>query len=615
MPPLQAQLIPNSLPSKPRTDKVEYEFDIFSYKEKAELKRGTLTVKGNLKKNLDFWKNVIKANSFILSVIEQGYKIPFISVPTSINLRNNMSAFKHSKFVSTAIHELIVSGCITEQSSRPFCVNPLTVSVNKNGKERLILDLRHVNKFIKKQKIKFEGSKEALQYAKKGNFMIKYDLKSGYHHLDINKNFQKFLGFSWIEDEKEKFYVFTVLPFGLSSAPFLFTKMMRQIVKYWRSLSYPVIVYLDDGWCCHDFENCQKLSENIRKDLKSAGLVVNEDKSIWNPVKKLEWLGFLWDLELGSVEIPKKKIESFKESLCAILNSPNNVTARKLASVIGKIISMSFVLGNVCHIMTRNLHSPILNRLDWDFDIIIDQGAMNELKFWFNNCDTLPFRSISPIHRSVERIVYSDASDYAAAGVLLQSNNEVVHVMFDESDKNQSSTYRELKAVQFVLLSLRSHLSGRFVKLYTDNQNVVRIINVGSMKIELQKIALLIFELCLRYSIFLDIAWVPRLLNTTADFYSKLFDYDDWEININIFKFLNNKWGPYTFDRFADNKNFKVSKFNSQYWTPGTAGVDAFAFDWSGHNNWVVPPIHCIPNVINHMIYYKSFGTLIIPKW
>ena len=328
VPQSQDQLFP-SLPNKPRTDKVEYEFDIFFYKEKAELKRGTLTVKGNLKKNLDFWKNVIKANSFILSVIEQGYKIPFISVPTSINLRNNMSAFKHSKFVSTAIHELIVSGCITEQSSRPFCVNPLTVSVNKNGKERLILDLRHVNKFIKKQKIKFEGSKEALQYAKKGNFMIKYDLKSGYHHLDINKNFQKFLGFSWIEDEKQKFYVFTVLPFGLSSAPFLFTKMMRQIVKYWRSLSYPVIVYLDDGWCCHDFENCQKLSENIRKDLKSAGLVVNEDKSIWNPVKKLEWLGFLWDLELGSVEIPKKKIESFKESLCAILNSPNNVTARK----------------------------------------------------------------------------------------------------------------------------------------------------------------------------------------------------------------------------------------------------------------------------------------------
>ena len=54
--------------------------------------------------------------------------------------------------------------------------------------------------------------------------------------------------------------------------------------------------------------------------------------------------------------------------------------------------------------------------------------------------------------------------------------------------KNQSSTFRELKAAEFVLLALHSHLSGTFVKLYSDNQKVVRIVNVGSMKRELQNI-------------------------------------------------------------------------------------------------------------------------------
>ena len=54
--------------------------------------------------------------------------------------------------------------------------------------------------------------------------------------------------------------------------------------------------------------------------------------------------------------------------------------------------------------------------------------------------------------------------------------------------KKQSSTFRELKAAEFVLLALHSHLSGRFVKLYSDNQNVVRIVNVGSMKRELQNV-------------------------------------------------------------------------------------------------------------------------------
>ena len=54
--------------------------------------------------------------------------------------------------------------------------------------------------------------------------------------------------------------------------------------------------------------------------------------------------------------------------------------------------------------------------------------------------------------------------------------------------KKQSSTFRELKAAEFVLLALHSHLSGRFVKLYSDNQNVARIVNVGSMKRELQNV-------------------------------------------------------------------------------------------------------------------------------
>jgi hypothetical protein len=92
---------------------------------------------------------------------------------TPVLLKNNASAIKHRVFVTTAINELLESGCIVEQSNRPFCVNPLSVSVNKNGKERLILDLRHVNQFVEKRKIKFEGSKEALNYAKKGIIQLR----------------------------------------------------------------------------------------------------------------------------------------------------------------------------------------------------------------------------------------------------------------------------------------------------------------------------------------------------------------------------------------------------------------------------------------------------------
>ena len=28
-------------------------------------------------------------------------------------------------------------------------------------------------------------------------FIFKFDLKSGYHHIDVNRDFQKYLAFSW----------------------------------------------------------------------------------------------------------------------------------------------------------------------------------------------------------------------------------------------------------------------------------------------------------------------------------------------------------------------------------------------------------------------------------
>ena len=38
----------------------------------------------------------------------------------------------------------------------PRVVNPLSVSVQANGKKRLVLDLRYVNKFLGKMHVKYE---------------------------------------------------------------------------------------------------------------------------------------------------------------------------------------------------------------------------------------------------------------------------------------------------------------------------------------------------------------------------------------------------------------------------------------------------------------------------
>jgi hypothetical protein len=82
-----------------------------------------------------------------------------------------------------------------------------------------------------------------------------------------------------------------------------------------------------------------------------------------------------------------------------------------------------------------------------------------------------------------------------------------------------------------------------------------------------------------------------------------------------FFSILEDKWGPHTVDRFASHENFKINKFNSRNWTPDTAGVDSFAFDWRGENNLLVPPIYLIPRVIRYCLLLKAKATLIVPAW
>ena len=97
----------------------------------------------NLKNNLGFWRS-IGAPVFILSMIENGYKVPFVPFPLPVKLRSNASARLHVDFVDQAVLELVNSGRVRMVNEQPL-VNPLSVSIQPCGKKRLILDLRDVN--------------------------------------------------------------------------------------------------------------------------------------------------------------------------------------------------------------------------------------------------------------------------------------------------------------------------------------------------------------------------------------------------------------------------------------------------------------------------------------
>ena len=242
----------------------------------------SLCVKGRLKDHVQFWEGIYASPPppppppFIIDCIREGYKILFYVTPQAAAYNNNCSALKHSAFVLSSILELLSSGRVCQvPKSYLTVINPLSVSVQSCRKKRLILDLRYINHHVFKQRVKFEYWKVGLDYFEKGSYFTKFDLKSGYHHLDIFPEHQPFLGFSWVmSNEEPGFFMFTVLPFLLTSAPYIFTKLLRPLVKHWSSQGIRVIVYLVDGFDL-ELEFRESLSKNyssiLRLDLALAG--------------------------------------------------------------------------------------------------------------------------------------------------------------------------------------------------------------------------------------------------------------------------------------------------------------------------------------------------------
>ena len=568
------------------------------------------TVKGRLKEHTSFWKEELVAPQSVLSIIESGYVLPLKSEPPVRSQKNQPSAYFRSEFVQTSIEELLVGGCIKQIELKPHICSPLSVVENSSGKLRLVVNLRYPNKYLWKQKFKYEDLRTAMLLLERNDYMFSFDLKSGYHHVNVAEAHQRFLGIEW----GGAYYMFTVLPFGLSTACYVFTKLLRPLVRYWRASGIRIVLYLDDGLAvAADKHSALTASDFVRKTLSSAGFVTHPVKSQWSPVQRLSWLGFVIDTSVGHLEVPAEKLTLLKRQLKQTIGM-RWVPARLLASVVGKIIAMGLAIGPLTRFMTRSLYATIEARCSWCDRLQLSPEAEYELIFWEKRVSDF---NAHPFWRapSAVRVVYSDASDTGFGGYMVEHGPSTAFGQWSPEEATQSSTWRELTAVYRVLHSMAAKLRDSRVRWFTDNQNVVRILQVGSRKEHLQKVALEVFSLSMINHIHLEPEWIPRELNERADYLSRILDYDDWKLNPAVFSVLQQVWGPHTVDRFASCNNTQLPRFNSRHWSPSTEAIDAFTSHWGGENNWWCPPISLVPRVIRHAQACGAIGTLVVPCW
>ena len=200
----------------------------------------------------------------------------------------------------------------------------------------------------------------------------------------------------------------------------------------------------------------------------------------------------------------------------------------------------------------------------WCAELPLSMEAKGKLKFWLAQIREFNGQNLWPKPFAV-RVVFSDASDTGFGGYSVEHGGLFANGQWSVEEAQQSSTWRELRAVRLVLEPI------------------------------LQQEALAIFDISVKAKVWLEPEWIPRAENEIADYISRSVDYDDWSLNPVVFKELDRLWGPHTVDKFANWCNNQVPRFNSRYYCPGAEAIDAFTCDQGHDTNWWCPPLFLVP--------------------
>lgn len=128
-----------------------------------------------------------------------------------------------------------------------------------------------------------EDYKTVIKLVNKNWFMASIDLKDAYYLIPIADSDRKYLRFK----VKDDFFQFSCLPFGLSSAPYVFTKIVKPMISDLRRRGFLLVVYLDDFLLLgKSYEDCRSNVSHTRTALQNLGFIINGEKSQLSPTQK-----------------------------------------------------------------------------------------------------------------------------------------------------------------------------------------------------------------------------------------------------------------------------------------------------------------------------------------
>lgn len=362
-------------------------------------------------------------------------------------------------------------------------VNSIVIVKKSNGKLRICLDPRYLNKFIVTSSSSIPTFEQIVSNLTGAKYFSVLDCNSGFWQIPLDSESSKLCTFNSPLGGR---YLFKKLPFGLSCSSEAFQERINFIFE-----NQPgVALYIDDVivWGNSVEEHDQRL-QNVLEIASRSGLKFNKDKCKLG-LQEIKFLGHIFSDQ--SITIDKDKIS-------AVLKMTSPTCKKDLERIIGFFNYLSRFIPNFSEITAplRELMKKS-NEFVWTNE---HSQAFCKLK---EIVTSSPVLKIFDPHKDV--ILSVDSSIEGCGAVLLQEDAPVAFAskaLSPTQKKSWAQIEREMYAIVFGCVKFHQYIFGKKVLVETDHKALESLFNkpLNSVPARVQRMMLKIqcYNLVVKY--------------------------------------------------------------------------------------------------------------------
>ena len=559
------------------------------------------------------WAHLFGPESRPARTVSMGVGLTFKSRPKLT--RHPVQFMTHSSLdglrrATTLLEQKKVIVPVRDRSSLGF-YSRLFLVPKRSGEDRPIIDLSPLNRQLVVPSFKMETQQSVRAAVRPREWTTSIDIRDAYLHVPMAQSAQRYLRFR----VGHEVHQFRSLPFGLSTSPREFTKILQPVVQLLRAHGVRLHAYLDDWLIRADSpQQARHDAYLVANVLQTLGWIVNREKSNFVPSQDFVFLGIHFNTASDVVIVrPSEDIRDRLDKQLQKLKANPEVTATHLASIFGLLQYMAPMVP-----LGRMRLRPIQWRIkslwnqatgQWTDRVVLPQVLLRKLQWWISQEALKGVPSVSP---EAQLTMFTDASSSGWGAVL---NQHRASGIWSKSQARLHINALEIQAVWQALKKFSRILSGKAVRVMIDNRTVVAYIRRfgGTHSKTLNDLALKVQRQALNMNTILWPVFIQGYRNVTADSLSRRGQTQEteWSLNHSVLQKVFEKWGQPWLDLFATRDNKQLDQFVSPFPDPEAYQVDALSFTWEDLGLiYAFPPSKIVPEVIRK--FRNSSGTQMI---